>query len=84
MKITIGLIIALVFSTASVFAELPEKNRSKDVPPTLTITRDEGKFGPTGASVPIIHSDKPVTKYAPRDKNQIEEDELKDVQVHIK
>jgi len=85
MKLITVLLSILLLSVSTAFAaDLPEKNRSKDVPPTLVIGRDEGKYGPTGTSVPIMHHDKPVTKYYPKSKEQIEEDELENVQIYIK
>ncbi len=83
MKIFIILIIFISFSTISVFAELPTKNRSKDIPPTLTITTEGGKWYESEPA-PFISNDQPQTKFYPDKKRKKDEDDLSDVQIYIK
>jgi len=68
MKNTSILLLTLILIPSVASASLPEKNRSKDVPPTLVITSDGGKLGATDTPVPVIHNDKPNKKYAQQEK----------------
>ena len=83
MRILIIVLLILISIPSIAFADLPEKNRGKDIPPTLTITRDGGKWADSYPA-PYIKNEKPNTKFYPDKKKKEDEDDLSDVEITFK